>query len=610
MKNKILYTLTCLAMLCTGCSLDRFPMNGPSSGTFPASEEEAQAGLLSAYKAVANMDRQYSPYSRFFDNITDISCFRENHAAATTYKQLCQSIATSENVVVEDLYARIYKTVGRVHMTLDNLDNIRASLSDDEVYWQFKAELLCIRAFMYDWACQYYGDIPFIDHSLTLEDYAYPRMPREQVIQRILADLDDELLDHLPVSWSRENWRASRIGRAAAYTLKARINLNWGFYEEAARCSKIAMELSKGVYELTPLDITYCGKDHADGEPTSEALFGFAGEQSSREWMWAVEYNLLTAANTHGSIYAFASRVHNGAAYQGPTQAMMDTFQCTDGLSIAESPLYNYKKPWVNRDPRLDLYALRPGTRYMGIQYTTDKKVTKVIDYNQIDNKTGLPGVLVTNHDVSGSKSEYGPNGPSGPGGYLWRKFSSKEFYGQIIGAEYQDVLDCCLIRYAELLLIDAEANIEWTGGDLKRAADDLNQIRARVSMPKVKGTTREELRSALRYERKIELCAEGFRWFDLRRWGNEVALKALNGPVYAPAFDNIISNAVPQIDEDWIVKYDETKTWEGSGEFNLRKLTSYELKYVTGRDELWPFPYTERLTNPEIGLGNNNPGY
>ena len=75
MKNKILYTLTCLAMLCTGCSLDRFPMNGPSSGTFPASEEEAQAGLLSAYKAIANMQRQYSPYNRFFDNMLHLDIY-------------------------------------------------------------------------------------------------------------------------------------------------------------------------------------------------------------------------------------------------------------------------------------------------------------------------------------------------------------------------------------------------------------------------------------------------------------------------------------------------------------------------------------------------------
>ena len=145
-------------------------------------------------------------------------------------------------------------------------------------------------------------------------------------------------------------------------------------------------------------------------------------------------------------------------------------------------------------------------------------------------------------------------------------------------------------------------------GGNLKRAEDALNKLRARVNMPKVDASSRESLRKALRYERKVELCCEGFRWFDLRRWGNDVAKKALNGTVYAPGFENNISNAIPQIDDNWIVTYDESKNW--SGDFNLRKLTSYQLKYVEGKDELWPFPYTEMLTNPEIGFENNNPGY
>ena len=59
----------------------------------------------------------------------------------------------------------------------------------------------------------------------------------------------------------------------------------------------------------------------------------------------------------------------------------------------------------------------------------------------------------------------------------------------------------------------------------------------------------------------------------------------------------------------DALVKYDENSTWDNKP-FNLRKLTSYTLKYVEGKDELWPFPYNEMLTNPEIGFGNNNPGY
>ena len=48
---------------------------------------------------------------------------------------------------------------------------------------------------------------------------------------------------------------------------------------------------------------------------------------------------------------------------------------------------------------------------------------------------------------------------------------------------------------------------------------DSINRVRARVNMPPVTDRSREGLRKALRYERKAELCNEGFRWFDIRRW-------------------------------------------------------------------------------------------
>ena len=49
MKKKFIYMAICLSAVLTGCSLDRFPLNGPSTGTFPASEEEALAGVLVSY---------------------------------------------------------------------------------------------------------------------------------------------------------------------------------------------------------------------------------------------------------------------------------------------------------------------------------------------------------------------------------------------------------------------------------------------------------------------------------------------------------------------------------------------------------------------------------
>ena len=143
---------------------------------------------------------------------------------------------------------------------------------------------------------------------------------------------------------------------------------------------------------------------------------------------------------------------------------MIDTFQCTDGKPITESPLYDWQNPWANRDPRLDLFCLRPDTRLWGVQYDTDVRVEKVKDYNQ---STAGKEVLISNADAVGNKSEYAANGSKGPGGYLWRKYSDKGMMGLVNGTKTEDDINAGIIRFAELLLIEAEANIEWDGGDL-----------------------------------------------------------------------------------------------------------------------------------------------
>jgi len=601
MKNNLIYILVSLTFIISGCSLDETPLNGPSTGTFPASKEEALSGVLAAYKNLANSSVQYCPFPyRYSDMWTDIGAFRKGNS--NNVKFLNSTLTSSDTYAVEYWYSRVYKIAGRIHLVLDNLETLKGSV-DETTLNQFKAELLCLRAFIYDSACQYYGDIPFIDHCLTLDDYAYARTPKKEVINYLLNDLDDNLLNSLPIQWDKSTWGTCRIGRAAAYALKARIALNWGYYEEAARCSKIAIELSAGHYGLTKINCTYYATAD-DGEPSASALFGRSAETESNEWMWAIQYNQLISGNVHDMTYTYSSRVNNGAAFCGPSQGLIDTFQCTDGLSITDSPLYDWKNPWKNRDPRLDLYCVRPDSRLVGIQYTTNATVTTVNDY--------VTGAKVVNSDVSGNKSEYGPNGKSGPGGYLWRKYADSYYHGMLsAGTGFEDDLDVCILRYAELLLIDAEANIEWEGGDMTRAVNDLNAVRNRVNMPNVKETTREGLRSALRYERKVELCDEGFRWFDIRRWG--IAEKAVNGVKYAPGFSsasvplNYISNAKPTIDSDWVVTYDTNSTWDGKA-LNLRNLL--DMSYQKGKDELWPFPYTEMITNPLIGVENNNPGY
>ena len=89
------------------------------------------------------------------------------------------------------------------------------------------------------------------------------------------------------------------------------------------------------------------------------------------------------------------------------------------------------------------------------------------------------------------------------------------------------------VIRYAEVLLIKAEAENELNG-PTAAAYDAINQVRRRAYLDattgeqknptngkplNLSGLSQDEFRDQLREERRLEFILEGQRWFDLTRW-------------------------------------------------------------------------------------------
>ena len=120
MLKKIIYLIVSGGLLLSGCSLDYEPLNGPSSGSFPASEEEAMAGLYAAYKGLANMTVKETPFPmRINDCISDIGTYRTG--AGNQIKAMTSTL-TADNTMCEKVYKTVYKIAGRVHLVLDILD--------------------------------------------------------------------------------------------------------------------------------------------------------------------------------------------------------------------------------------------------------------------------------------------------------------------------------------------------------------------------------------------------------------------------------------------------------------------------------------------------------
>src|SRR5690554_4684136 len=154
--------------------------------------------------------------------------------------------------------------------------------------------------------------------------------------------------------------------------------------------------------------------------------------------------------------------------------------------------------------------------------------------------------------------------------GYSFRKFT--EYNATTEGTLSNSETNFIVIRYADVLLMYAEALNELEG-PVQGVYDAINEVRNRpsVEMPDIPaGLTKEQMREAVRLERRIELAGESSYFFDIRRWG--IIDEVMPGPIYNYEREII-----------------ETR------EFN------------PARDILFPIPYTEIDLNPAL---QQNPGY
>jgi starch-binding outer membrane protein, SusD/RagB family len=136
--------------------------------------------------------------------------------------------------------------------------------------------------------------------------------------------------------------------------------------------------------------------------------------------------------------------------------------------------------------------------------------------------------------------------GPYSPKKYVYYKSQENTLTDGSGWTRGYSVMNYTIIRYADVLLWAAEAEIEAPGGDLAKARDLINQVRKRaansdfwvkkgaanaakyvISEYPAAGWDKAKATSALRFERMLELSGEGHRFFDLVRWG--IAATELN---------------------------------------------------------------------------------
>lgn len=207
-----------------------------------------------------------------------------------------------------------------------------------------------------------------------------------------------------------------------------------------------------------------------------------------------------------------------------PSQNLVDAFPMANGLPITDpNSGYDPQNPYANRDPRLELYIIHNGSKFKGATITTAVDGTDNNAMNKFDGRSTRTGYYLKKFLVE----DVNADPTSTTNGYHVKPW----------------------IRYTEIFLDYAEAaNEAWgpkNGGNNGFSAYDvIKAIRQRAGVggnddPYLEkcAASQDLMRELIRNERRLELCFEGFRFWDLRRW--KVDLNKLNETVKGMRVEN-----------------------------------------------------------------------
>lgn len=423
------------------------------------------------------------------------------------------------------IWVTSYKAIVNVNKFLLYAPTMKISWSsakDDSLYRKrMIAEAHGLRAYNHFMLLRYYGGIgiksakalgiPYLtslvdinpdiwknierpDYKTTVDsivkdlNIAIPNLPSEYVgTDRIFGSKNKNRLT---------SWIAIAI-KAELYMHAASPKYNGGSYDlaycdSALKYSSIMIEHIGGVAALS-------------GVLKYKIFYTTDANENSVEIIWRM--NQATEATTVYNM-SLTSEAKNyppslsGRGIVNPTQDFVDAFSGLNGYPITDTrSSYDPTKPYLNRDFRLDTCVIRDGGSFKSTTIKTSKD----------DVKNGIENTGATRT------------------GYYLKKLLRPDFSITNPIAGRKTIRP--LIRYTEMFLIFAEAGTaahgaDWKGNYAYSPRDIIKAIRKRAGITNrdayATNLAAGDYMDLIRNERRIELAFEGFRFWDIRRWGLE----------------------------------------------------------------------------------------
>lgn len=378
----------------------------------------------------------------------------------------------ANNVYLLDFYRAQYQGVARCNLVLDQV----SKMETDETFTQSLKDRLLgearfLRAMYYYRLVRVFGGVPKVDFVIeSASQWIQPVATTDAIYSFIIDDLKDAEAK----LWKKSEYADVDLGRAtkgAAQAMLLKIYLTRHNYPEAEIWGQKIVDQAEvdGEYSLV--------NNYADN-------FTLAGENGS-ESVFEIQY-MEDGMSDYGQGFGYtrgtfsviltrsrSSLLGGGWGFNKPTKNLYDEYEAGDPRR--DATILNPTDAQIET-PSQEIYL---GSRYLNKKYAMME-----------DGAAGIRYPLT-----------HATRGP----------------------------INTKIIRYADVLLMYAEACLE--NNNTAQAKWALEKVRARArgvnnailpAFPNYLGyiDNKDDLRKAVRHERRVELAMEGHRWFDLTRWG------------------------------------------------------------------------------------------
>lgn len=396
--------------------------------------------------------------------------------------------ANSDNEILLGYYRAQWQGIQRANLAIDEIPTTRIETEGDEAEKQAKyrdrylGEAYFLRGFYYFRLARMFGGMPLIDYVIkSSNQWAQTRSTMDETLNFAIEDFKraENLL------WEKDKYSNEELGRAT---------------KGAAQAMLLKANLYRADYLRNAGNETEAQKYFAEAAKWGEKVI------KSRQYsLWPNYLDNFRLANENGRESVFEIQYTEEATSdyggEGYTRGTMTTILQRSRSSAFGEAGWGYDRPTQNL---YNEYEAGDARRDETILVPTDEQI-----------ETPAQEIYCGDRMLNRKYAMYN----DGTNGGIYK-----------LAHATRSPKNNIQIRYADVLLMYAEACCE--SGDLPSAKSALKEVRDRAGLSQfpytavIQGQTvtfndnQEDLRKAIRHERRVELAMEGHRWFDLTRWG------------------------------------------------------------------------------------------